>query len=94
MGLFAQDYLSERTAELFREIDEEYKYDIEEMEETKDHIHIFPSFSPKDSIGEVGRTLKSISARKLCRQYRSIKKGFDRVNWGRMGIFWGQEVIH
>jgi len=72
--LFAQDYLRERAAELFREIAEEYEYDIEEMEVAKDHIHIFLSFPPKYSIGEVVRTLKSISARELFRQYPSIKK--------------------
>ena len=72
--LFAQEYLRERAAELFREIAEEYEYDIEEMEVAKDHIHIFLSFSPRYSIGDVVKTLKSISARELFRQYPSIKK--------------------
>jgi len=72
--LFAQEYLRERAAEFFREIAEEYEYNIAEMEVAKDHVHLFLSFPPKYSIGEVVRTLKSISARELFRQYPSIKK--------------------
>jgi putative transposase len=72
--LFAQDCLRERAAELFREIAEEYGYDIEEMEVSDDHVHIFLSFPPKYSVGEVVRTLKSVSARELFRQYPSIRK--------------------
>jgi putative transposase len=40
----------------------------------EDHVHLFPSFPPRCSIGEVVRTLKSISARELFRQYPSTKK--------------------
>ena len=64
----------ERAAELFREIAQEYEYDIEEMEVAIDHGHIFLSFPPKYSLGEVVRTLKSIGGRELFRQYPSIKK--------------------
>ncbi|MHB8174845.1 MAG: IS200/IS605 family transposase [Nitrospirota bacterium] len=73
-ALFAQKYLCERAVELFREIAEEYEYDIEEMEVAKDHVHIFLSFPPRYSIGEVVRALKSISARELFREYPSLKK--------------------
>ena len=72
--LFAQKYLRERAAELFREIAAEYEYEIEEMEVSKDHVHILLSFPPRYSIGEVVRALKSISARELFREYPSIKR--------------------
>ena len=72
--LFAQGYLSERAAELFREISAEYGYEIEEMEIAEDHVHIFLLFPPKYSIGAVVRALKSISARELFREYPSLKK--------------------
>ncbi len=72
--LFAQAYLRERAAELFSEIAEEYEYDIMEMEVAEDHVNLFLSFPPRYSIGEVVKTLKSISARELFHQYPSIKK--------------------
>ena len=72
--LFAKEYMRERAAELFREIAEEYGYEIEEMEVVEDHVHIFLSFPPRYSIGEVVRALKSISARELFREYPSLRK--------------------
>ena len=66
--------MRERAAELFREIAEEYGYEIEEMEVVEDHVHIFLSFPPRYSIGEVVRALKSISARELFREYPSLRK--------------------
>jgi len=72
--LFAQVDLRERAAELFREIGEEYEFDIQELEVAEDHVHIFLSFPPRNSISEAVKILKSISARELFRQYPSIKK--------------------
>ena len=40
----------------------------------EDHVHILISFHPKYSIGQVVRTLKSISARELFREFPRIKK--------------------
>ena len=72
--LFAQSYLAERAAELFREIAEEYEFDIEEMAVCEDHVHLLISFPPRYSISQVVRIIKSISARELFREYPSIKK--------------------
>ena len=72
--LFAEVPVRERASELFRAIAEEYEYTIEEMEVSDDHVHIFLSFPPRYSIGEVVRALKSISARELFREYPSLKK--------------------
>ena len=80
--LFVQNPVRERAAELFREIAAEYGYDIEEMEVAKDHVHIFLSFPPRYSIGEVVRALKSITARELFREFPSLKKRM----WS--GEFW------
>ncbi len=57
-----QEYLHKRAVKLSRDIAEEYKCDTEEMEVAKDLIHIFLSFPPKYSIGDVEKTLESISA--------------------------------
>lgn len=38
--LFAQSFLRERAAELFREIAMEYDFVIDEMQVAKDHVHM------------------------------------------------------
>ena len=81
-NLFAQVHVRERCAELFREIAAEYGYDIEEMEIADEHVHVFISFPPRYSISDVVKTLKSISARELFREYPSLKKRL----WG--GEIW------
>ena len=72
--LFAQSHLRERCAELFKEIGEEYDFDIEELEVSSNHVHILLSFPPRYSISQVVSTLKSLSARSLFREYPSIKR--------------------
>lgn len=72
--LFAQSDLRERCAELFKEIANEYGFDMEEMEVSSDHVHVLLSFPPRYSISEVVKTLKSLSARSLFREYPSIKR--------------------
>ena len=73
-NIFVQEEIRERAGQLIREISEEYGYEIEEMEVAEDHVHILISFPPKRSIGEVVRTIKSISARELFREFPRIKK--------------------
>jgi putative transposase len=85
--LFVEGYLRERAAELFKEIAEEYEYEIEEMEVTEDHVHLFISFPPRYSISEVVRALKSISARELFREYPSLKKKLWRGELWEDGYF-------
>ena len=72
--IFKDAELRERAEQLFREISDEYEFDIQEMEVGEDHVHILISFHPKYSIGQVVRTLKSISARELFREFPRIKK--------------------
>ena len=73
-NVFGQEGIRERAGQLIREICEEYGFEIEEMEVAEDHVHILISFPPKRSIGEVVRTIKSISARELFREFPRIKK--------------------
>ncbi|MGO9951684.1 MAG: IS200/IS605 family transposase [Dissulfurispiraceae bacterium] len=72
--IFKDAELRQRAEQLFREICDEYEFEIEEMEVGEDHVHILISFHPKYSIGQVVRTLKSISARELFREFPRIKK--------------------
>ena len=72
--LFGQEYLRQRAKELFREIAEEYEFISEELEVAADHVHILISFPPRYAISTVVKTLKSISARELFREYPSLRK--------------------
>ena len=72
--LFAQRQLRERAEEIFLEIADQYDLEIEEMAVSEDHIHLLISFPPRYSISEVVKTMKSISARVLFKEYPSIKK--------------------
>ena len=73
-NIFGQEEIRERAGQLIKEISEEYGFEIEEMEVAEDHVHILISFPPKRSIGEVVRTIKSISARELFREFPRIRK--------------------
>jgi putative transposase len=72
--IFKDPELRQRADQLFREIADEYEFEIQEMEVGEDHVHILISFHPKYSIGQVVRTLKSISAREMFREFPRIKK--------------------
>lgn len=68
--------------ELLLEIAESYQIEIEELEVSVDHVHIFCSFPPKLSITQVVTRFKSLSARAIFREQPQIK----RQLWG--GEFW------
>jgi putative transposase len=72
-NIFEREELRERAEQLIHEICEEYDYDLMELEVSVDHVHILISFPPKESIGGVVRTIKSISARQLFREFPSLK---------------------
>lgn len=77
-----QGAVRERVRELFLEIAAHHGVEIEELEVDKDHVHVFLSFPPKYSIGQVVGLLKAVSA-------REIRAGFPEVReqlWG--GEFW------
>jgi len=72
--IFAEQEIRERAEQVVREICDEYGFEITEMEVAENHIHILASFSPRRSIGEVVRIIKSISARQLFREFPRLKK--------------------
>ena len=77
-----QGAVRERVRELFLEIAEHHGFEIEELEVDKDHVHVFLSFPPKYSIGQVVGLLKAVSA-------REIRAGFPEVRWQLWGgEFW------
>ena len=68
--------------ELLEEIAQAYDIQIEEMEVSQDHVHIFCSFPPRLSITQVVTRLKSLSTRAIFREHPQVKKQL----WG--GEFW------
>ena len=68
---------------MFAEIAEYHGFEIEEMEVTADHVHIFISFPPKYSIAKVVGILKGVSAREIRKEFPRVKKEL----WGRLQLF-------
>ena len=67
-----------RMRELLIEIAESYRIEIEELEVSVDHVHLFCSFPPKLSISQVVTRFKSLSARAIFQEQPQIK----RQLWG------------
>ncbi len=74
--------VGERIHELLFDIGETYRIDIEELEVSLDHVHVFCSFPPTLSITQVVTRLKSLSARAIFREYPHLR----RQLWS--GEFW------
>ncbi|WP_027340288.1 IS200/IS605 family transposase [Halonatronum saccharophilum] len=55
-----------------------YQYEILELEVMPDYIHIFLSSKPTVAPTDIVRTLKSISAIKLFKEYPKLKKFYAR----------------
>ena len=74
--------IQKRVEGLFREIAMNFGIEIETMEVSEEHVHLFLSFPPRYSIGKVIGTFKSISASEIFEEYPGVKKEL----WG--GEFW------
>lgn len=70
--------VDESLKEILLKISDRYGYEIKEMEIMPDHIHIFISTKPTVAPSDVVRTLKSISAIELFKQYPELKKFYSR----------------
>ena len=77
-----RDDIQRRVGEIFREIAANHDVEIDTMEIAKDHVHLFVSFPPRESIAQVVGKFKSISASVIFREYPEVK----RELWG--GHFW------
>jgi putative transposase len=72
--IFKTEEIRGRAGEMFREIGEEYGIEFEELEVSEDHVHLLVSFPPSRSIGEVVRILKSLSGRRLFREFPGLRR--------------------
>ncbi len=68
--------------ESMRGFKERYAIEISEVGFDKNHVHLLCKFLPKYSGGQVIRLIKSISAKKIFKEVREVKKEL----WG--GEFW------
>jgi len=74
--------LAKRVKEIFVEIAERYGFEIDTMEVKEDHVHLFLTAPPRYSPAAVVQILKSISAKKVFKEFPEVKKQL----WGRE--FW------
>ena len=70
---------------ILTEICNEYHYEIKALEVMPDHVHIFVATPHTVAPSDVIRTLKSISAIKMFREFSELKKFYARCGqlWGR-----------
>ena len=72
----------ERVKSIFEEISRNHDFDIDTLEISEEHVHIFLSFPPRYSISRVVGMLKSISAKVIFEEHPKVKEEL----WG--GEFW------
>ena len=63
---------------ILTEIATKYDYEILEMEVMSDHVHIFIGAKPTVAPTDIVRTLKSISAIELFKEFPSLKRFYSR----------------
>ena len=79
--------LKKRVGELFREIAEQYDFEIDTMGVEVDHIHIFVSAPPKYSPAKIVEVLKSISLKVVFEEFPWLEKQL----WA--GEFWSDGYL-
>lgn len=68
-----------RTRDLLRQIAMEHEIEVISGKVAADHVHMFVSFRPLQSIAKIVQYLKGISSRVLLQEFAHLKKQF----WGR-----------
>jgi putative transposase len=81
--------LRSRIEEIFQEIASNHQMEIDRIEVSTDHVHIFLSFPPRYSIARVVGMFKSISASIVFEQYPKIRKELKlwQSNFWERGYF-------
>lgn len=70
--------VEETLKRILAEICNKYEYEILELEVMADHIHIFVSTKPTVAPTDIVRTLKSITAIQLFKEFPALKKFYSR----------------
>jgi len=71
--------------DIIESIAKEYEYDIKALETMPDHIHLFVATKPTVAPTDVVRTMKSITAVRLFKEFPELKKFYSRV-----GSLWSE----
>ncbi len=66
--------MTKRLKEIFREIAEQYEFEIDTMEVMDDHAHLFLVVPPKYAPARVVQIVKSISAKIMFQELPEMKK--------------------
>jgi len=66
--------VGKRLKEILRGIAIRYGWEIDTMEVTSDHVHLFVSFPPTISIAEAVRIFKGVSSRRLTEEFPDMEK--------------------
>ncbi len=75
--LYKKDYQN-KLKELLLEIGERYWYIIHKVGTDGDHIHLFLQAAPDDSVSNIVKVIKSITAREMFTAFPELKK----LMWG------------
>ncbi len=73
-----KDNIEESLRRILAEVCKKYQYEIIELEVMPDHIHVFISVKPTMSPTDIVRTLKSITAVQLFKEFPTLKKFYSR----------------
>ena len=76
-----------RTRDILRQISMEHELEIISGKVSKDHIHMFISYRPTQTISKIVQWLKGISSRILLSEFTHLRKQF----WGRH--FWARGYL-
>ena len=76
-----------RVAEVFRQIAEDFGFELVELEVAKEHVHVFLNFPPRYSISKVVGILKSISASQVFKEYPELKQHLRKREFWEDGYF-------
>jgi putative transposase len=79
-----------RLEQVFRQIAEDFGFELVELEVAKEHVDVFLNFPPRYSIGKVVGILKSISASQVLREYPELKKHWRKQAFCEEGYVVGQ----
>lgn len=71
--------------EVLHKVADRYHYDILELEIMPDHVHIFVAAKPTVSPIDIVRTMKSISAVELFKEFPKLKQFYSRC-----GVLWSR----
>lgn len=73
-----------RVRDVIRQIAMEHELDIISGKVARDHVHVFVSYKPYQSISNIAQWLKGISSRVLLQEFAHLRKIF----WGKH--FWAR----